>query len=321
VVLKNTCRLCRSFLDDMILEDGSNLNHSRGNIGVVSLNLPLIYKEAEDKGLDFWRELEKYMGMIRDIHKRAYNAIGKQKAASNPIMFTQGGFYGGTLKEDDDIKPVTDNFTSSFGITALNELSVLAIGATIKEDSSFANEVVDFMQDLINEYKKEDGYRYSLYGSPAESLSGLQVQQFRDRFGVIKGVSDREYFTNSFHLWVGEEISPFEKQDKEIELFKKISGGHIQYIRISNPDNLKGLYNMILRGVRMGLYQGVNFDACICTKCGAKGNDWNGECPVCGSKDYNEINRICGYLGWSRKNGDRTINDSKIAEKNDRISM
>lgn len=158
-------------------------------------------------------------------------------------------------------------------------------------------------------------------GISAESLSGLQVQQFRKRFGVIKDVSDKEYFTNSFHLWVGEDIDPFTKQDKEIELFKKVSGGHIQYVRISNPENLKGLYDAVLRGVRMGLYQGVNFDACICTSCGAKGHDWDGVCPVCGSSDYNEINRVCGYLGWSKKNGDWTMNDNRLAEKADRKSM
>ena len=150
----------------MLLEDGTNLNYSRGNVGVVSLNLPMIYQEAKVKGLVFFDELKKYMEMVRDIHIRTYEAIGKQHAECNPIMYMEGGFYNGHLCAKDMIKPITDTFTSSFGITALHELSILSTGKTIREDSMFANEVIDFMQQEIDRYKKEDGFRYSLYGSP-----------------------------------------------------------------------------------------------------------------------------------------------------------
>ena len=155
----------------------------------------------------------------------------------------------------------------------------------------------------------------------AESLCGTQVQQFRNKYGIIKEVSDKDFLTNSNHLFVGERVTPFEKQDKEIELFNKSKGGHIGYVRISNPSNLEGLKSIVRRGLKMGYYQGVNFDACTCEDCGATGVDWGDICPNCGSTNIEEQNRVCGYLGYSRKGGDRTINDAKYAEKINRVSM
>ena len=261
--------------------------------------------------------------MVRNIQHRTYDYIGKQKASSNPLMFMEGGFWKGRLKADDTIEElVKTGFTASFGITALHELTVLATGKSLKEDNSFANKVIDAIQSRIDFWKEKDGYRYSIYGTPAESLCGRQAVNFRKRFGVIEGVSDRDYFSNSFHLHVSEDITPFEKQDGEVELFHKHTGGHIQYIRINNSKNLDAVEAMVKRGVlELGLYQGTNLNACTCNVCGHQGEDFNGTCPSCGGKDYNEFNRICGYLGFSRKNGDRTLNDAKMSEIKQRVSM
>ncbi|MGL5715386.1 MAG: anaerobic ribonucleoside-triphosphate reductase, partial [Paraclostridium sp.] len=153
-------------------------------------------------------------------------------------------------------------------------------------------------------------------------LCGRQALNFRNKFGVIEGVSDRDYFSNSFHLHVSEAITPFEKQDGEAELFHKHTGGHIQYVRIDNPENIEAVKAIVKRGVlELGLYQGTNLNACTCNICGHQGNDFKGSCPECGGNDYNEFNRICGYLGFSRKNGDWTLNDAKLSEIKDRISM
>lgn len=316
---------CRSFLSDCILEDGTNLLWGRGNIGVVSLNLPLIYQNSKVNSLDFFEELDKYVDMIRNIHYRTYDYIGKQRAGSNPLMFCEGGFYGGNLNKDDLIAPIVKKyFTASFGITALNELCLLHNGKTIKEDSSFANTVIDRIQARIDYWKKEDGYGYSIYGTPAESLAGKQVLQFREKFGLIPRVSDNDYFTNSFHCHVSEEITPFEKQDYEVELFHKHSGGHIQYVRIDNPSNLEAIKAIVKRGVLdYNLYQGVNVNSSTCYSCGHQWSDGDSgeKCPVCGSDDIVEFNRITGYLGFSRKGGDWTLNDSKLSELKDRKSM
>lgn len=314
---------CRSFLSDYELPDGTNLLWARGNIGVVTLNPPLIYQNAVTKSLNYESEIVKYVDMCIDIHNRTYDHIGKQKAGSNPLMFTQGGFYGGNLNPEDEIGPlVKEFFTASIGTTALHELTVLASGKSLLENKEVANHFIDVVQDRIDYHKEKTGYAYSIYGTPAESLCGLQVEQFRKMFGIIEGVSDRDYFSNSFHCHVSEEIHAFEKQENEYELFHKHSGGHIQYIRIDNPRNTEAVQALVKHGVKdLGLYQGTNLNACTCNVCGHTGNDFNGECPVCHAQDYNEFNRICGYLGFSRKNGDWTLNQAKLSEVADRKSM
>lgn len=312
---------CRAYLSDYRDENGELQFIGRFNIGAISLNLPMIYMKSQNENKQFYEVLDYYLQMIRNLHKDRYEYVGKAKANSNPLMFCEGGAYKGYLKPDDRIAPLLKSATASFGITALNELSVLATGKPISEDNQFAYLTVKYIKDKVEKFKKEDGWLYALYGTPAESLCGTQVEQFRKKYGTIKGVSDKDYFSNSFHCHVCEEITPFEKQDKEIDIFELVTGGHIQYVRIPNTKNIKALKDIIRRGMDLGFYQGVNFNACQCEDCGTTGTDWGETCPHCGSKNITEINRTCGYLGFSRKNGDRTFNDAKMAEIKDRKSM
>ncbi|MGL4792433.1 MAG: anaerobic ribonucleoside-triphosphate reductase [Aeromonas jandaei] len=312
---------CRAFLSDWRDENGELQFIGRFNIGACSLGMPLIWMDSKVAGVDFFEELDKYLQMIREIHLMTYEQIGSMKASSNPLMFCEGGAYGGNLKPNEKIMPLLESATASFGITALNELSILATGKSIKEDNTFANSVMDHISMRVEQFKKEDNRLYAIYGTPAESLCGTQIQQFRAKYGVIEKVSDKEFFTNSFHLHVSEDITPIEKQDGEYKLFHKHNGGHIQYVRVSNPKNLKGLASVIRRGMELGYYQGVNFNACNCVDCGHEGNDFGETCPKCGSKHINEVNRICGYMGSSRRNGDTTLNSSKRAEVEVRKSM
>ncbi|MGL5714229.1 MAG: anaerobic ribonucleoside-triphosphate reductase [Paraclostridium sp.] len=315
---------CRAFLNDFILEDGYNLNHSRFNIGVVTLNLPMILRKSQVNNLDYKEQVKYYTNMILDIQDRTYDYIGKQKAGSNPLMFTQGGFYGGNLNPEDEIGPIVKKYaTASVGITALNELTVLASGLSILESKNVANDTIDLIQATIDKRMEETGLYYSIYGTPAESLMQTQVTQFRKMFGIIPGVSDRDYFSNSFHCHVTEEIDAFTKQDNEVELFHKHSGGHIQYVRIDNANNLEAIKMIVKRGVKeLGLYQGTNLNACTCDDCG---HTWNGKhnenCVKCGSDNVTEFNRVTGYLGFTRKKGDRTMNDAKMVEVAERKSM
>ena len=154
-------------------------------------------------------------------------------------------------------------------------------------------------------------------------MCGTQLRQFRDKYGVVDGVSDREYFSNSFHLHVSEEITPIEKQDKELKLFKLFSGGRIQYGRIGNPNNKKAVKSFINRGLELGFYQGVNFNDCTCEDCGTYffHNDDVAVCTNCGSMNVTEVVRLNGYMGWKQKCGYTTVNSSKLAEIEDRKSM
>ena len=137
------------------------------------------------------------------------------RSSTNPLAYCEGGFYGGRLGIHDKIKPLLKSATASFGITALNELQELHNGKSLVEDGQFAIDTLQHINDKIAEFKKADGNLYAIYGTPAESLCGLQVTQFRKKYGVVEHVSDRPYVSNSFHCHVTEDISPIQKQDLE----------------------------------------------------------------------------------------------------------
>lgn len=290
----------------------------RCNIGAVSLNLPLIWKVAEKEGKDFFDVLEDRLQVIREFLKKRYDMIRHTKACTNPMCFTQGGLHNGYLNPDDEIGDLVNYMTASFGITALNELTILATGKTLNEKTFFAYDVLDFINDKIEEFKEEDGYLYALYGTPAESLCGTQARQYREYTGDNQF---GDYFTNSFHLHVSEDVTPIEKQDKEYGFFHECNGGHICYVRIDNPSNVTAVRSLIERGMSMGFYQGVNFDAAYCEDCGKHSTNVGNTCPHCGSHNLSVISRVCGYLGYSNVNGKSRMNDAKMSEIADRVSM
>lgn len=152
----------------------------------------------------------------------------------------------------------------------------------------------------------------------AESLCGTQATQYREYTGDAQF---GDYFSNSFHCHVSENITPVEKQDTEYEAFHKVAGGHIQYVRLDNPSNIEAVKAIIERGMSLGFYQGVNFDACYCGNCGNSFTNGGITCPKCGSHNITTISRVCGYLGYSNINGRSRMNDSKLAEIKDRKSM
>ena len=301
-------------------EDDVPIFEGRANIGAVSLNLPMILAKSRDENKDFYEVLDYYLEMIRGIHQRTYEYLGKLKAGCNPIMFCQGGLWGGNLNPDDRIAPIVKSWTASFGVTALNELQVLYNGKTIVEDGEFCLEVMQYISDKLEKYKELDGYLYAIYGTPAESLCGTQVKQFRKKYGIIKGVSDREYFSNSFHCPVYADISPFEKQDLEKRFWDYFNGGKIQYVRYKTDKNIDAFDTINQRGMKLGFYQGHNMQKAYCNECGHEELDMD-KCPICGSRDLTVIDRLCGYLGFTKVNGSSRMNDAKLAEISDRISM
>lgn len=324
-VLKNTRERCRAYLANYRNENTNELQFvGRGNLGVISFHLPLIYQKAKIEKLDFYETLDYYLDMVRKIHIRRFEYVGKAKASSNPLMWMQGGAFNGNLKAEDTIESIIKSFTISFGVTALNELQLLHNGKSLKEDNSFAKEVMEYIDTYVEDIKEKDRILYAIYYSPSETLSGLQAKQFKDKFGAIDGIFDKDYVTNGFHLHVTEEVTPFDKQDLEEELFHFGKGGHIQYGRFGNPKNIKGLKTFILRGLEKGFYVGVNFGQCTCEDCG---HEFVGEgleqevCPNCNSTTITEVSRINGYMGYRTIKGDTTLNASKLKEINDRKSM
>lgn len=316
--------LCRAYLSPWCdPETGKYITIGRCNIGAVSLNLPFIWMEAKESNVDFFDLLDSKLQIIRKFLKKRYEYIAEQKCSTNPLCFTQGGLYKGTKEPTDCIGDLTQYMTASFGITALNELTLLATGETLLENNcEFAIEVIKHIRDAVRKFKEEDGYLYALYGTPAESLTGTQAKQFKKAFGTDTILGDIEYFSNSFHLHVSENVTPFDKQDYEWQPFHLIEGGHIQYVRLENPENLEATKAIIERGMQKGFYQGVNFNALYCSDCGhsSQGSSYL-KCPECGSPNVTCISRVCGYLGYSNVNGQSRMNDAKMTEIKDRVSM
>ncbi len=292
----------------------------RFNIGAVSLHLPMILAKARQESRDFYEVLDYYLNLIRQLHIRTYAYLGEMRASTNPLAYCEGGFLGGHLKLSDKIKPLLKSATASFGITALNELQMLYNGKSLVEDGAFALEVMDFINKRIREFKEEDGNLYAIYGTPAENLCGLQIKQFRKKYGIIEGVSDREYVSNSFHCHVTEDITPIQKQDLEGRFWELLNGGKIQYVKYPIDYNLEAVKTLIRRAMDMGFYEGVNLSLSYCDDCGHEELEMD-VCPVCGSKNLTKIDRMNGYLSYSRVHGDTRLNEAKMAEIAERKSM
>lgn len=337
----------------------------RFNIGAVSLNLPMILAKARKEERDFYEVLDYYLEMIRNIHLRTYDYLGRMKASLNPLGFCEGGFLGGNLDLDDEIEPCLHSATASFGITALNELQYLYNGKSLYEEGSsflkrvgtcraslikasfsditykdkgynfttdrfgfletvesgfFALDVLNYINKKVEHFKKEDGRLYAIYGTPAESLCGKQITQFKKLYGIIKNVSDRPYVSNSFHCHVSEKINPIEKQDIEGLFWELCNGGKIQYVRYTLNYNLKAMDTLIKRAMEKGFYEGVNLSLAYCDDCGHEELEMD-TCPVCGSSNLTKIDRMNGYLAFSRVHGDTRLNDAKMAEIKERVSM
>lgn len=159
---------CRAYLTEWHDKEGKAITVGRCNIGAVSLNLPLIWQVAKNENKNFFNVLSDRMEVIREFFKKRYDIIRHTKACTNPMAFMQGGFYKGNLKADDEIGDLVNYMTASFGVTALNELNVLATGKTLYQDPWYAEGVLKHINDKVEQFKKEDGYLYAVYGTPKQ---------------------------------------------------------------------------------------------------------------------------------------------------------
>lgn len=319
---------CRAILSPWYVRGGINpadeddypVYEGRFNLGAISLHLPMILAKARQENKDFFEVLDYYLEMIRGLHQRTYDFFGEKFASTNPLAFMQGGFLGGNLKADDKVRPLLKSCTMSFGITALNELQELYNGKSIVEDGEFALEVMRYINDYVARIKQEDGILYAIYGTPAESLAGLQVEQFRKKYGIVRGVSDREYVSNSFHCGVWEDITPIQKQDYEKRFWDLLNGGKIQYCRYPVDYNKEAQKALVRRAMDMGFYEGCNLALSYCEDCGYEQLEMD-VCPKCGSEMVTQIDRMNGYIGYTKVHGKTRYNHAKVVEIKDRKSM
>lgn len=324
--------MCRAFLSPVFKEsawlepkdENDELLIYRCNLGVVSLNLPMIYQKSKRDNTNFFDELDKFMELARGIGKKTREFLCKLKASCDPLLFMEGGLDGGNLNADDTIESVLKYSTVTFGYIGLHELTKLHLNKKLSEDDSIAVETMKRINENLEKYKKEDHILWAIYATPAESLAPLACDQFVKEFGEFKGITDNGFFTNSFHMHVEDDITPIEKINKESVFFPLSKGGCICHVRIPSiaPEMNKGVKDIIKYSMSLGMYQSVNHAQNRCTDCG---NHWVGDdsldfeenytCPKCGSLNTIGIRRMNGYLGFSKTTQGKTkFNDGKMNE-------
>lgn len=325
---------CRAFLSPVFKNSGTYIPQDdndefliyRCNLGVISLNLPMIIQKAKVENKDWKEVMDYYLNISKNLSLKTIEYLKKKKASSNPLAFCEGGFDGGTLNADDTIESVLKYSTISFGYWGLNEVGLLWNGKSIYEDTQFPYEVLSYINDKKEQYKKETGVLFALYGTPGESAIPWGVRKFVDKYGEIEGITNYGYFTNSFHCCVREDITPIEKMLCEEKLWEIPTGGRIMYGKVPTLDNIQGIKDMIRLGMSKGLYYGVNQAGDYCTDCGhhfieEKESD-DTVCPNCGSKNIVKIRRMNGYLSFTRtKQGKTRYNPMKDKEISERKSM
>ncbi len=300
---------CRSFLPGWRDESGQEVLAGRNNLGVVSLNLPRIAIEANQDRTRFFSLLDDKLTLAYQALLIRIDRLKGVKANIAPILYTEGAF-GVRLKPEDDILDLfrSGRASVSLGYIGLHEVALLMFGEhpfDNPEARTFLLEVVTQLADATKRWKEESGWGFSLYSTPSESLCHRFCKLDTQRFGNLPGVTDKGYYTNSFHLDVARKVTPFEKIDFETGFAELASGGHITYVELPNVrHNLKALERIWDYAMERVPYFGTNTPVDSCGKCGfmgeAKATAEGFTCPQCGNRDSSSLSvtrRVCGYLG------------------------
>lgn len=308
---------CRSFLAPWKNEEGEFVFDGRFNMGVVSLNLPQIGILAKGSEEKFFEILEKRLELAKRALMLRYDLLKDITSDASPIHWQYGAIA--RLDKGEPIYPLLQNgyATISLGYIGVYEATKLIVGAshTSPAGKAFAMRIMDRLNEAVVDWKAETGLGFALYGTPAESLTHRFASLDRARFGEIEDVTDKGYYTNSYHVNVREEIDVFEKFDFEAEFQKKSTGGCISYAEIPNLNqNLDAVEAMIQYIYDHITYAEFNTKSDYCHDCGYDGeikvnddNQW--ECPQCHNKNRDRltvIRRTCGYLGENFWNEGRT---------------
>lgn len=312
-----SCMGCRSFLSPWKDENGEYKWEGRFNQGVVSINLPQIGLVAKGDEEKFWKLFDERLELCYEALMCRHKALEGVVSDVSPIHWQYGAIA--RLKKGETIDKYLHNgySTLSLGYIGLYELTYLMTGEsqTSGKGKEFALKVMYHMRDAAEKWKEETGLGFSLYGTPAETLCYRFAKIDYEKFGPIKNVTDKGYYTNSYHVDVREKINAFDKFDIESE-FQNISlGGAISYVEIPNMQNnlpaLETLVKYIYDNIQYGEF---NTKSDYCQDCGFDGEiiindnmEW--ECPQCHNKDHSKLNvtrRTCGYLGENFWNAGKT---------------
>ena len=299
---------CRSHLSNWRDENGNYKWYGRFNQGVVSLNLVQVALTANKDMDKFWEVLDERLSLCREALMVRHNLLLGTSSDISPIHWQHGGIARLEKGEKIDSLLKDGYSTLSLGYVGIYEMTqaMLGVSHTTKEGEEFALKVMNHLKGACDSWKAETGLGFGLYGTPGESLTSRFCRIDKQKFGEIRNVTDRMYYTNSYHVHVTEEIDAFEKLKFESQFHDISLGGCISYVEV--PDMSKNLpaveqiINYIYHNIQ---YAEINTKPDVCFKCGYTGeikldDDMEWYCPNCGNKDKNEMQvmrRTCGYIG------------------------
>ena len=312
------CMGCRSFLTPYVDEKGNPKYYGRFNQGVVTINLPDVALTS-DKDMDlFWKIFDERLELCHRALQIRHKRLSKVTSDVAPILWQHGALA--RLEKGQSIHELLHHgySTISLGYAGLYECVKYMTGHSHTDGSvgkEFGLKVMQYMNDKCKKWKEEEEIDYSVYGTPIESTTYKFAKCLKERFGTIKGITDRDYITNSYHVPVFEEIDAFTKLKLESEFQKLSPGGAISYIETPNlENNLDVVLEVISYIYDNIMYAELNTKSDYCQECGYTGEiliDDNLEwyCPNCGNRDHNKLNvarRTCGYIGTNFWNKGRT---------------
>lgn len=311
------CMGCRSFLSPWKNEKGEYQWYGRFNQGVVTLNLTDVGLSANKNMDSFWKILDERLDLCYEALMLRHESLKGTPSDISPIHWQYGAIA--RLKPGEKIDSLLDTCysTLSLGYIGLYECVVALIGQshTTEEGDALALEIMQKLRNACDKWKKDTGLGFALYGTPAESTTYTLARALKKRFGVVPGVTDKDYITNSYHVNVREYIDAFSKLGFEAKFQKISSGGAISYVEVTNMTNnfdaMKELINYMYETIQ---YAEINTKSDYCQECGFSGeilldenNEWY--CPNCGNRNHKTLNvcrRTCGYLGDNFWNKGRT---------------
>ncbi len=312
------CMGCRSFLTPYVDEAGKPKYYGRFNQGVVTINLVDVALSSDKDEEDFWKIMDERLELCHRALQIRHKRLSKVTSDVAPILWQHGALA--RLKKGESIHDLLHGgySTISLGYAGLYECVKYMTGHSHTDNGKgkeFGLLVMQHLVDKCNEWKNDENIDYSVYGTPIESTTYKFAKCLKDRFGVIKGVTDRDYITNSYHVPVFEEIDAFTKLSLESEFQKLSPGGAISYVETANlTNNLDAVMEVITFIYNNIMYAELNTKSDYCHECGYSGEiliddklEWY--CPNCGNRNHDKLNvarRTCGYIGTNFWNKGRT---------------
>lgn len=310
---------CRTYLMKNV--NGEPGCKGRGNIAPVTINLPRIGIQAKGSVEEFFNILDKRLVLAKEALLHRYSVLKNLRVKDLPFVAGQGLLRGSEgLSQEDSIEPILKQGTWGIGFIGLSETLVALTGhhhGENIESRELGLKIVTHIREFIDRVTEETRLNWSCYATPAEGLSGKFIKQDKKFFGIIEGVTDKDYYTNSFHIPVSYPISIKDKIDIEAPYHKLCNAGHISYIEVDDRPSgeiIMDILNYAYKNTNIS-YLGINFHIRYCKNCGKYLNSSERSCPDCGSEDIQGVSRVTGYLSLDERFG-----PGKYAERADRIS-